>query len=224
MSSRIKDELKKTLPAHTEIYIMYGATEASARLTYLEPEHLHDRKDSIGKAIPGVTVQIMGADNKEVSQGRIGEVVGAGANIMQGYWKDKQATLRVLDKKGYHTGDLGYQDKEGFLYVVGRKDNLLKVGGHRINPQEIEDAIMESGLVTEAVVLGLPDELLVNKLVAIATAKDGDINESNILSKCAQKLPRYKLPGSLILVKNLPKSNSGKINRSKCLEFITGNR
>ena len=224
MSFQIKDELRKTLPAHTEIYIMYGATEASARLTYLEPEHLYDRKDSIGKAIPGVTVRIMGADNKEVSPGRIGEVVGAGANIMQGYWKDKQATERVLDKNGYHTGDLGYQDKEGFLYVVGRKDNLLKVGGHRINPQEIEDAIMESGLVIEAVVLGLPDELLGDKLVAIATPKDGDVNESHILSKCAQKLPRYKLPGSVILVKGLPKINSGKINRSKCLEFITGNK
>ena len=83
---------------------------------------------------------------------------------------------------------------------------------------------MELGLVIEAVVLGLPDELLGNKLVAIATPKDRDVNENHILSKCTQKLPRYKLPGRFILVKSLPKSNSGKINRSKCLEFITGNR
>jgi len=220
MSRQIKEELRCVLPAHTKLYIMYGATEASARLTYLEPDRFGDKIESIGKAIPGVSLRVLDANGQEVPFGEMGELVGAGANIMQGYWRNAKATSEVLDQYGYHTGDLGYQDEEGYLYVVGRKDNILKVGGHRINPQEIEDALMETGLVIEAAVVGIPDKLLGYKLVAIVASKDGTCSENRILSRIAESLPKYKLPGKVKLVRALPKSTSGKIDRTRCLELV----
>jgi long-chain acyl-CoA synthetase len=223
MSKKLKEELSRTLPNHTKIYIMYGATEASARLTYLEPDRFQEKIDSIGKPISGVTFLILDEKGQEVPVGQTGELVADGPNIMQGYWKDKKTTAEVLDKNGYHTGDIGYIDKEGYFFLAGRKDNLLKVGGHRINPQEIEDALMETGLVIESAVLGLPDKLLGRKLLAVVTPINEDCSPDQILSLCAEKLPRYKLPGEIYLVRTLPKRTSGKVDRSKCIQLARSN-
>lgn len=220
MSKQIKQELRRVLPKHTEIYIMYGATEASARLTYLEPARFYDKIESIGKAIPDVSAKVLDENGREVAVGQVGEIVGSGPNIMQGYYKDPETTAKVLDHNGYHTGDMGYRDEEGFLYLVGRRDNLLKVGGHRINTQEIEDVIMETGIVVETVVLGIPDELLGNKLIAVVSPIDMKTTQNHILESCAIKLPRYKLPTEIKIVKSLPKYPSGKINKEKCKYFI----
>lgn len=222
MSNAIKQELRRVLPDHTKIYIMYGATEASARLAYLEPERFEEKMASIGKPIPGVSLRVLGPDGHGVPVGEIGELVGYGPNIMMGYWKDSEATSKALDEKGYHTGDLCYQDAEGYFYVKGRKDNLVKVGGHRINPQEVEDALMETGLVVETIVLGVPDEFLGNKLVALVCPKNGDCSEKVILSRCAERLPKFKMPSKIRLMKTIPKSSSGKIDRAKCLELCSG--
>lgn len=219
MSRQIKEELRRVLPEHTKIYIMYGATEASARLTYLEPERFSDKMDSIGKPIPGVQIRVLDPFGKEQPPGELGELVAYGPNIMQGYWKDPEATSRVLNRNGYHTGDLCYKDSEGFFFVQGRRDNLLKVGGHRINPQEIEDVILASGLVIEAVVLGVPDKLLGHKLVALVSPKNESCSKNLVLGYCAQTLPKYKVPGSVRLLRALPKSSIGKIDRSKCMEI-----
>jgi acyl-CoA synthetase (AMP-forming)/AMP-acid ligase II len=220
MSRKLKEELRQVLPKNTKIYIMYGATEASARLTYLEPDRFEAKLDSIGKPIPHVTLRVLDEKGVEVPIGKTGELVAAGPNIMQGYWKDEKATAKVLDKDGYHTGDLGYKDREGCFYVTGRKDNLLKIGGRRINPQEIEDALMETELVLESAVLGIPDKLLGHRLVAVVTPKNQDCSIDQILSICSEKLPRFKLPGKINLVRALPKNTSGKIDRMKCLKLI----
>jgi long-chain acyl-CoA synthetase len=219
MSNQIKLELREVLPEHTRIYIMYGATEASARLTYLEPEQYQQKTGSIGKPIPGVTMQILDEDGRPMPGGRTGELVASGSSIMQGYWKDRKTTAGLLRQAGYYTGDLGYQDNEGYFFVNGRKDNLLKVGGHRINPQEVEDALMATKLVIEATVLGVPDKLLGKKLIAVATPVNGECTGKDILSLCAQTLPKYKLPSEIKLVRSLPKYTNGKINHIRCLEI-----
>ena len=219
MSGQIKEELRKVIPAHTQIYIMYGATEASARLTYLRPDQFADKMDSIGKPIPGVNMQVLNKSGRKLPAGQTGELVASGPNIMQGYWKDEKATSAVLDKNGYHTGDLGYYDKEGYFFVNGRKDNLLKVGGHRINPQEIEDALMATEHVIETAVIGVSDELLGNKLIALAVPINETSSKNKIMKLCADILPKYKLPSSIKLVRSLPKNTSGKIDRAKCLEI-----
>ena len=200
---------------------MYGATEASARLTVLKPERFEDKLDSIGKPIPGVALRIIDEKGRQLPDGKKGELVASGLNIMQGYWRDAVATAGVLDKTGYHTGDMGYKDEDGFFYVEGRRDNLIKVGGHRINPREIEDALLATDLVVEAAAVGLPDDLLGNRLVALAVAQNGDCTVKQIFESCSKKLPKYKMPAEIKMVRSLPKNANGKTDRAKCIELLS---
>jgi len=220
MPSQLKEKLLQVLPSHTKLYIMYGATEAAARLSYVEPERLRSKIDSIGKQIPGVTLKILDENGTEVPCGTWGELVACGPNIMLGYWMDEAGTSSVLDENGYHTGDMGYQDEEGYFYVIGRKDDLLKVGGHRIYPQEIEDAMMEADLLVEVAVFGVEDGLLGRRLVAIAVPSNGKTTERDILAHCFSRIPRHKVPSEIRLVASLPKNLNGKIDRAGCLELL----
>ncbi|WP_243371887.1 class I adenylate-forming enzyme family protein [Geotalea sp. SG265] len=216
MSRQLKEELLQVLPPHTKLYVMYGATEASARLTVLEHESLRGRIDSIGRPIAGVTLRVLDEEGRDVPVGETGELVAAGPNIMQGYWKDTAHTANVLDGSGYHTGDLGYRDREGYYFVVGRKDNLLKIGGHRINPREIEEVLMGTGLLAEVAVVGVPDLLLGQRLLAVAAPLERGCTEKEILNRCVKLLPRYKLPAEVRLVDALPKTANAKIDYLKC--------
>jgi long-chain acyl-CoA synthetase len=220
MSKAVKEELRRMLPSYTEIVVMYGATEAAARLSYLGPSRFADKMDSIGKAIPGVTLKVVKQDGQEAAINEIGELIASGANIMQGYWRNPEATARVLNNNWYHTGDQAYIDEEGFFFVTGRKDDLLKVGGHRLNPQEIEDILMESGLFVETVVLGLPDTLLGNKLVILAVPTKENCTENEIFTYCASKLPKFKVPAEAKFTRSLPKKSSGKIDRKACVSMF----
>jgi long-chain acyl-CoA synthetase len=221
MARQTKLDLRKALPDHTGIVVMYGATEASARLTWLEPQYYLGKIDSIGKEIPGVEIKILDEKRNEAPPGQIGELVASGPNIMRGYFGDREATSRVLDTHGYHTGDLGYRDAEGFLYVTGRRDNQMKIGGRRVDPQEIEDAIMESGLVIEAAVIGMPDRLLGTIPAALVVPNSKAVNEEELFVFCSRRLPRYKVPLLAFADTALPKNGNGKIDRSKCAEIIT---
>ena len=216
MALHAKQQLREALPPHTDIVVMYGATEAAARLTYLDPRRFTDKCDSIGQAIPGVTLRVMDPQGNELPPGEIGELVASGDNIMQGYWRDPEATARALDPHGYHTGDQAYQDTEGFFFITGRADRLLKVGGHRINPQEVEDALLATDLVVEVAVLGLPDPLQGHRLAAVAVARSKDTSPDQILHACALLLPKHKLPAEIVLARTLPKSSAGKIDVAAC--------
>jgi len=220
MPRQIKEELRRALPDHTDIYIMYGATEASARLTYLPPSRFAEKIESIGVAIPGVTMRVVDANGTELPVGETGELAGSGSNIMQGYWMDEELSRKVLSHNGYHTGDLGYIDKDGFFYLVGRKDSMIKSGGHRINPQEVEDALIATGLLVEAAVVGVPDDMLGYRLAAFAVAINDETSESEVLAECSLLLPKYKVPSELRLIKSLPKKSSGKIDKAACSAMI----
>ncbi len=217
MAKAVKEKLRETLPCHTEIFVMYGTTEAAARLSYLEPSRLSEKMDSIGKAIPGVTLRVVKEDGNRAAVGDVGELVASGSNITQGYWKNQETTANALAGGWYHTGDQAFMDEEGFFYVVGRKDDLLKVGGHRLNPQDIEDTLMRSGFFVEAVVLGLPDELLGQRLVALTVPTDRDCTSQKVMTFCAEKLPKFKIPSEVRFIKSLPKKINGKVDRQACL-------
>jgi acyl-coenzyme A synthetase/AMP-(fatty) acid ligase len=159
-------------------------------------------------------------DGRELPHGEVGELGAAGDNIMQGYWRDPQSTAKALSPHGYHTGDLGYRDEDGYFFVVGRKDNQLKVRGHRINTQEIEDVILASGMAVEAVVFGVPDPLLEKRLVAIVVTVHASTDTRDIVTCCAQKMPVYKVPQDVVFVASLPKSASGKLDRKRCEKLL----
>lgn len=216
MASHIKQQLMSALPPHTQLFIMYGATEAGARLSYVPPDRLSKKIESIGIAIPDVKLKIIDRSGNALPAGKTGELIAQGPNIMMGYWKDPEATAKVLDANGYHTGDMGYCDAQGYFFLEGRKDNITKVGGHRINPQEVEDALIGTGLLLEVAVVGLPDELLGNKLAALAVLNESQSSRRELFKMASAKLPKYKLPQELYFVRALPKNSNGKIDRGVC--------
>jgi long-chain acyl-CoA synthetase len=220
MTRAVKEELRRVLPAHTRIYVMYGATEAAARLSYLEPDRFEEKMDSIGRPLPEVAFRIVDEAGQELPAGTVGELAVRGSNIMAGYWKDEAATREVLKEGWYFTGDQAYVDPDGYYYVVGRKDNLLKVGGHRINPREIEEALMSSELLVEAAVVGIPDALLGYRLAAAVVPKTGEVEVKKLLSICSGKLPRFKMPAPILAVKALPKKAGGKIDLDTVKDFF----
>jgi acyl-CoA synthetase (AMP-forming)/AMP-acid ligase II len=202
------------------MFVMYGATEAAARLTYVEPKRIREKMDSIGIPIPGVSLKVLDENGMELPTGQVGELVANGPNIMRGYWQDPDGTAKVLSRDGYHTGDMGHRDEDGYFHIVGRKDNQLKVGGHRVDPQEIEDVLIATGLVIEAAALGLADTLAGHRLVALTVPIDQGTTEQEILLRCSRQLPRHKLPSEIRFAKTLPKSSSGKIDRGACAEIF----
>jgi acyl-CoA synthetase (AMP-forming)/AMP-acid ligase II len=220
MAQTLKVKLRKILPKHTQIFAMYGATEASARMSCLLPHQFKNKIESIGKTISGVNLSAVDKNGKQLPKSEIGELVASGENIMLGYWNDPQSTAKVVDANGYHTGDIGYQDDDGFFYVTGRKDNLIKVNGHRINPQEIEDVLQSTGLTIESAVFATKDDLGGNKLFALVTPKDSKFSAMSLMCKLEKKLPRYKMPSGVIPIRAIPKKANGKIDRTKCLELL----
>jgi long-chain acyl-CoA synthetase len=219
MPRHVKLELLKTLPAHARLVIMYGATEASARLTYVPPERLEAKIDSIGIPIAGVSLSVVSTEGKILGPGETGELVARGENIMLGYYKDEEATKMVLDKHGYHTGDLGYRDEDGYFYVIGRMDDQIKVGGHRLNPREIEDIVVESGQAVECIIFAIEDAIMGHKLAGLVVPiRETSETQRVILDYCNQKLPKYKVPASWLMVETIPKNSNGKPDRLKSLE------
>ena len=139
--ARIQEWLERG--PNVPFYVMYGATEASARLTFLDPARLREKAGSIGKAIPNVEIRIVKDDGTLAAPHEIGELVARGANIAHGYWNNPDETCEKFGPLGYRTGDLGYADDEGYLFLVGRRHDMLKVGAHRVGAKEIEDVLQE---------------------------------------------------------------------------------
>ncbi len=213
MAPQLQRRLIEALPGK-QVFIMYGATEASARLSYLPPADLPRKIGSIGKAIPGVTLTVRRDDGTPADVGEAGELVAQGPNLMEGYWEDPQETAAVLDERGYHTGDLARCDEEGYLYIVGRKREMIKSGAHRIAPQEIEEILVEHPDVHEAAVVGVPDEILGEAIAAfISTRAKQPLNEREVLDWCRRRLPPHKVPGLLRVIEEFERSAAGKIDK-----------
>ena len=218
MTRALTEALRRALP-RTRIFVMYGQTEASARLTYVPPERLDAKIGSAGIAIPGVSITVVGPDGEPVPAGTVGEVVARGDNVMLGYLDDPEATARALRDGGLHTGDLGYLDDDGYLFLVGRDTEMIKSGGHRIGPQEIEEVVAEVPGVAECAVAGVPDELLGQAIVAFVVREPGEpgtaLTDRAIKKACFERLPRFKMPAEVRFVDALPRSDRGKILRSE---------
>ena len=206
-------EILKVVP-HAKLYIMYGQTEASARLSYLHPDDLHRKHGSVGKAIPGVLLQVVNEKNEQVKPGETGEIVAAGGNIMAGYWGKTEETAKTLREGRLYTGDMATVDEEGYIYILSRKSDMIKNGAHRIAPREIEEVILEHPNVFEAAVVGKEDSILGEAIYAYVVLKeDCACTENELMRWCHESLPAYKIPKKFHFIQSLPKTESGKIKK-----------
>ncbi len=212
--------LQGIFPA-ARIYSMYGLTECK-RVSYLPPSELHRRPKSVGKAMPNTETWLIDQTGQRIAQsGVVGELVIRGGHVMKGYWNKPEATAAVLipglypDEKVLLSGDYFKMDSEGFLYFVSRKDDLIKSGGERVSPKEIEDALYEHSEVAEAAVIGVPDQILGNAIKAYVALRDGKtVTPAELIQFCATKLERGRIPKYVEIKEFLPKSTSGKIKKS----------
>ena len=195
---------------------MYGQTEATARLTWLPPRRLDDKLGSVGVPIPGVRIEVRLEDGSAAPAGDVGEIWAQGPNVMLGYWRNPQATADVLRDGWLKTGDMGRLDEEGFLYIVGRRSDMIKSGAHRIHPQDIEDVIAELPAVQESAVIGVEDELLGQTIKAFVVLNGAaQVTPMQVQAHCSQRLASYKVPKSVEIVATLPRTQTGKIRRTE---------
>ena len=202
----------------TTFYVMYGQTEATARLSYLPPERLKDKLGSIGNGIPGVKLDIFNERNEPTSTDEVGELVASGENIMKGYLDDEEATAQVIRNGWLHTGDLAKRDEDGFFYLVGRSKEMIKVGGRRINPKEIEEVILRLPEVIDCSIDGVEDELLgeaIKATIYINNIKDNKLTAKDIQAYCAEKLVSFKIPQYIEFKENINIASTGKKVKGK---------
>lgn len=219
------NQLRSAFPA-ARIFLMYGFTEAF-RSTFLAPEELERRPDSIGKAIPNAEVLVLREDGSRCVPGEPGELVHRGALVAMGYWNDVEKTALCFKPFKPHqsglplaeiaawSGDTVQMDEEGFLYFIERRDEMIKTSGYRISPTEVEEVIYATECVAEAIAIGIPHPVLGQTIVVIVTArKDIQLHADNLLAACKQSLPAYMLPSHIeVRAGSLPRNPNGKIDR-----------
>jgi acyl-CoA ligase (AMP-forming) (exosortase A-associated) len=225
MPLEILKALRSAFPT-TRPYLMYGLTEAF-RATYLPPEEVDRRPDSIGKAIPNSEVLVLREDGTECAPNEPGELVQRGALVAMGYWNDAEKTAErykplpgresglVRPEFAVFSGDTVRRDEEGYLYFIGRRDEMIKTSGYRVSPTEIEEVIYATQRVGECAAVGVDHPAIGQAVVVVATPKTGqELDEEGLLAECKQRLPAYMVPSHIELrAGSLPRNANGKIDR-----------
>lgn len=200
---------------HARLFVMYGATEATSRLSFLPPEVSQERRGSIGRGIPGVTLSIIGPDGTPAPVGTVGEVFARGPNITKGYWKDAAGTASKYVDGGLRTGDLGRADPDGYIYLVDRKADFIKSWGIRVSSQEIEDAVVRIPEISGAAVVGRPDDKAGEAIILFyATASELDVTPERVLAHCRTVLGKHQVPHEVHRLERLPLNQNGKVAKS----------
>lgn len=208
-------ELRDALP-NTRIFVSYGQTEATARLSYLPPDKLTEKIGSIGIGIPGVKLQVFNEKGQPVRPGETGEIVAEGRNITRGYWGAEDETAARFRNGKLYTNDLATVDEDGYIFIAGRAADFLKCGGKRVSCRAIEEKLLEYDGLVEAAVIGTPDEVLGEAVLAfvVAKVKDSPDFEQNFLNHCRRSLPLPFLPKKIVVLDSLPKNHAGKVLKS----------
>lgn len=225
-------QLRAALPA-AQVFLMYGLTEAF-RSTYLPPAELDRRPDSIGRAIPNAEVLVVRPDGTPCAPDEVGELVHRGALVAQGYWNDPDKTAErfrpapgrdpqlMVTELAVWSGDAARMDAEGFLYFVGRDDDMIKVSGYRVSPHEVEEVVYATGLVQEAVAVGLAHPQLGQAIVVVVPQDEG-VDAAALLRACQPHLPSYMVPGGVQQWDgSLPRTPNGKIDRKLLQQSLAG--
>ena len=218
---RLRARVPKAKP-----FLMYGLTEAF-RSTYLPPEEVDRRPDSIGKAIPNAEILVLREDGTPCAPNEPGELVHRGALVGLGYWNDAEKTAErykriegaglMLPEYAVFSGDTVRTDEEGYLYFIGRRDEMIKTSGYRVSPTEIEEALYSTKLVGEAAAFGVDHPVLGQSIIVIATRAAGaEADDRTIIAACRERLPGYMVPSHVELrAASLPRNANGKIDRKR---------
>jgi len=218
-------QIRRKCP-RAQVYLMYGLTEAF-RSTYLPPELVDSHPTSMGKAIPCEEILILGPDGNPVGPGEVGELVHRGPLVAQGYWNAPELTAKrykrnpmqpsqvPIPEMAVFSGDKVRIDADGFLYFVGRDDEMIKSAGNRISPTEVEDLMYKSGLVREAMALGVPHPKYGQVVYAIVVPAEGQSRDAAVLlAHCKKAMPAYMVPAHVEFRDALPRNANGKVDRS----------
>jgi long-chain acyl-CoA synthetase len=206
---------------------LYGMTEASPILTALAPEDHQPEGDeravrhllSCGREVLGVTVRVVNGQGEEVAPGEVGEIIARGGNIMLGYWRKPEETAAVLRDGWYFSGDMGTMDKDGYLYIVDRKKDMIISGGENIYSVEVENALSNHPAVLECAVVGVPDEQWGEAVKALVVFRPAmQASEDELIVHCREQIAAYKVPRSIDFLEILPKSASGKVLKRELRE------
>jgi acyl-CoA ligase (AMP-forming) (exosortase A-associated) len=232
MPKTVLDRLRQHFPDALP-FLMYGLTEAF-RSTYLDPAEIDRRPDSIGKAIPNAEILVVRPDGSLCDPGEEGELVHRGALVAQGYWNDPVRTAERFrpvpgrdepwrsPERAVFSGDMVVRDEEGFLYYVGRRDDMIKTSGYRVSPTEIEEVAFATRLVGDAVALGVADERLGQRVVLVASPPcDGQLNAVALIAEMKRQLPLYMVPSAVLERPSIPRSPNGKFDRVLLREELT---
>jgi acyl-CoA ligase (AMP-forming) (exosortase A-associated) len=230
-------KLRASVPS-ARVFLMYGLTEAF-RSTYLPPSELDRRPDSIGKAIPNAEILVVRPDGTACADNEPGELVHRGALVALGYWNDSQKTAEryrplpgqdpglVLPELAVWSGDTVRRDEEGFLYFIGRRDEMIKTSGYRVSPTEVEEVLYATGLVTDAVAIGIPHPELGQAIAVIAAPAPARAADTQaLLAECRSRLPNFMVPHHIEWRTRLPRNANGKFDRKQLAlelaELFTG--
>jgi len=218
------DTLRTKLPG-TQAFLMYGLTEAF-RSTYLPPQQIDLRPDSMGKAIPNAEILVVHEDGTPCAPGEPGELVHRGVHVALGYWNDPEKTAEryrpapgqlaglVIPELAVWSGDTVRMDEEGYLYFIGRRDEMIKTSGYRVSPSEVEEVVYATGLVNEVAATGIAHPVLGQAVVLVVYAEHGDGIAERLLTECKAKLPGFMVPGHIeVRSTPLPRNPNGKIDR-----------
>ena len=211
-------QLRNLFP-DVKIFSMYGLTECK-RVSYLPPGEIDIRPNSVGRGMPNEEVYIVDDAGRRAPAGTVGELVVRGSNVMKGYWELPEETCRMLKpgplpgEKVLHTGDLFRMDEDGYLYFIGRKDDIIKTRGEKVSPREVEDVLHAMPGVAEAAVIGVPDELLGAAIKALVRPKAGvQLTAEQVIHWCSLKLETFMIPKFVDFQREFPKTSNGKINK-----------
>jgi long-chain acyl-CoA synthetase len=210
--------LRELFP-RVKVFSMYGLTECK-RVSYLPPDQIDLRPGSVGRGMPNEEVWVADEAGNRVGPGVVGELVVRGSNVMRGYWGLPGETDRALrpgpipGEKVLWSGDLFRTDEEGYLYFVGRKDDIIKSRGEKVSPREVENVLYQLDGVAEAAVVGVPDEVLGQAVKAVIRRREGsDIAERDVLQHCADHLENFMVPKHVEFREELPRTGTGKVDK-----------
>jgi long-chain acyl-CoA synthetase len=204
------------------LFVMYGQTEATARLSYLPPEKLREKPGSIGQGIPGVELRVLDEAGRLVAPGEQGEIYARGENISPGYFGDPAESASKFTPHGLRTGDLATVDEDGDIFIVDRRDDFIKCWGHRVSSQEVETCAMRIDRLISAAAVGVPDVAAGEVITLAVVPRPGTVvTPEEVLTVCRERLAKHMVPSTVLVLDALPLNANGKVAKARLVDLVT---